>query len=124
VQELGVERHITFHPPVPNNELPSYVRAADCVIAPSLCEGFGFAVAEASALEVTIVASNVDAIPELVSGKWILVEPGDPLALANGIIDAYHGRYIKTPVKRFPLEATIENYLKLYYDLHASKRGL
>lgn len=111
---LGVEGHITFLRPVPREDLPSYVAAADCVIVPSLSEGFGFAVAEASAMGKIVVASNVDSIPEVVSGKWVLFEAGNASSLAEAVMQAYHGRYNLTRLRRFALAANIQNYLNTY----------
>ncbi len=114
---LKVSEHITFLHSVPREELPKFVKAADCVIVPSLSEGFGFAVAEASAMDRIVVASDVDSIPEVVSGKWILFRAGDAMDLARAIVDAYNGRYARGKLKKFKLEDNIENYLSLYSRL-------
>jgi glycosyltransferase involved in cell wall biosynthesis len=44
---------------------------------------------EALALEVPVVASDVCGLPEVVKPPWgVLVPPGDPRALADGIVEA------------------------------------
>ncbi|MBC8488273.1 MAG: GT4 family glycosyltransferase PelF [Bacteroidetes bacterium] len=60
----------------------------DLFVLPSLWEGFGLSIVEAMAAGKTVVATNVDAIPEVVSDgeTGILVPPKDPNALANAII--------------------------------------
>jgi len=57
---------------VSRSELPSYIAASDCIVVPSLSEGFGFAAAESCAMGKLIVASNVASLPEVVSGKFYL----------------------------------------------------
>ena len=59
------------------SELQSYIAASDCIVVPSLSESFGFAAAEACAMGKPIVASNVASLPEVVSARFILIEPGD-----------------------------------------------
>ena len=113
-QKLGVSGSITFLQPVPRDELPSTVAAADCVVVPSLSEGFGFAVAEACAIGKIVVASNTDSIPEVVSGKWLLFDAGSPLKLAEAVVDVYYGRYHRTRLRRFSIKQNIKNYLKAY----------
>lgn len=113
-QELNVMGHITFLGPVPRTELPSYLLMVDEVIVPSLSEGFGFTVAEASAMGCVVVASNIDSISEVVSGKFVLFTPGSPVALAKAVLDAHNEKYQKKPLRKFELEENITSYLNAY----------
>ena len=112
--QLGMRDHVLFLSPRPRRELPAYVAMADCVVVPSLSEGFGFAVAEACAIGKIVVASNTDSIPEVVSGKWLLFDAGSPLKLAEAVVDVYYGRYHRTRLRRFSIKQNIKNYLKAY----------
>ena len=117
IKELGVKDNVILHDPVSHKELPSYVKTADCVVVPSLAEGFGFTAAEACAMGKPVVASNTTSLPEVVSGKYVLVKPRSPEGIASGVEMAYNKKYIKTKLKKFLAEDNIKNYLKLYKEL-------
>lgn len=85
----------------------------DMLILPSISEGFGFVLLEATCYEMPIVATNVGGIPEVLGNlkNGIIVEPKDSEAIANAI-----DFFIKNPkeVKNYS-EKGIEN-LKLHYN--------
>ncbi|MBU1622047.1 MAG: glycosyltransferase family 4 protein, partial [Nanoarchaeota archaeon] len=85
IKKLKIENQIILHNPVNYQELPRYIKAADCVIVPSLAEGFGFSAAEACAMNVPIIASNTTSLPEVVSGKYILVPSKNSKAIAQAV---------------------------------------
>ncbi len=114
IKKLMMENHVILHNPVPWSELPAYVKAADCVVVPSLAEGFGFSAAESCAMGKAVVATYAGSLPEVVSGKYVLVDPKSASALAQGIIDVYHGKVSIAPLKKFELERNIQLYIELY----------
>ena len=61
----------------------------DALIVPSLWEGFGLVTLEAMALSKPIVASNVSALPEIISHDetGLLVPLADSAALADSILN-------------------------------------
>jgi glycosyltransferase involved in cell wall biosynthesis len=74
--------------------LPGYVSDADklalltgssAFLYPSRYEGFGMPVLEAMACGTPVIASDVAALPELVDGAGVLVDPADPDHLAERI---------------------------------------
>ena len=69
-------------------ETLSIVKASDIFVMPSRYEGTPIALLEAAALARPIVASATGGIPELVSHEEhaFLVPPGDPSALAEGLL--------------------------------------
>lgn len=101
---------------VARENLPDYLLAADCVVVPSITEGFGFCVAEACAMGCPVVASNTTSIPEVVSGRYALVEPMDPSSIAEGIVAVSRGEGQTSPQKRFPWAKTVREYLDLYEE--------
>jgi glycosyltransferase involved in cell wall biosynthesis len=58
---------------------------AEALAYPSLYEGFGLPVLEAMACGAPVLASDVAALPELVDGAGVLVDPADPDAIAAGL---------------------------------------
>jgi glycosyltransferase involved in cell wall biosynthesis len=75
-------------------------RACDLFCLPSVQEGFGIVLLEAMAAGKAIVASRAAAIPE-VAPHGLLVEPGNPEALAAAIEELY-----RSPAKRVELGRT------------------
>jgi glycosyltransferase involved in cell wall biosynthesis len=65
--------------------LPAVYHAASLFVFPSLYEGFGLPLLEAMAARLPVVASNRSAIPEVVGGAGLLVDPLDVAALASAI---------------------------------------
>jgi glycosyltransferase involved in cell wall biosynthesis len=117
VDELGVEDSVTILDPVDREVLPEFVGSADCVVVPSLSEGFGFTAAEACALEVPVVATTAGALPEVVSGEHRLVEPCDERALADGIVDVYEGNADWRPKREFAWDRAVDEYVEIYRGL-------
>lgn len=117
IRKLGVEDRVVLHDPVPYKKLPSYVKAADCVVVPSLSEGFGFAAAEACAMGKPVVASNTASLPEVVSGKYVLVKPKSSDGIGKGVEMIYNNKCVKTKLKKFEVKDNIKNYLDVYKKL-------
>ena len=63
------------------------IRACDVVVVPSRWEGFGLVALEAMRAGKALVASRVDALPELIDHEvtGLLVRPADPVALAAAL---------------------------------------
>ncbi len=122
IKELEIENKVLLLDPVPHKQLPKYIRAADCVVVPSLSEGFGYSAAEACALGVPVVATNTTSLPEVVSGKYILVSPKSSEEIATAVERVHQGKYEKSPLKRFPLENNINGYMKIYRELIGPKK--
>ncbi|MFC1992229.1 glycosyltransferase family 4 protein [Chloroflexota bacterium] len=116
-KQLKIEDKIILLKPVPRNELPNYIAAADCVVIPSLAEGFGFTTAEACAMGKPVVATDVGSLPEVVSGKHVLVEPRNPEAIAKGVVRIYNGEVEDTDKKVFSWDKCIREYLQVYNEV-------
>jgi glycosyltransferase involved in cell wall biosynthesis len=112
-RELGIAGLVEIRSDVPYAEMPSLYRRASCLVLASLPvwfweEQFGMVLAEALASGLPIAAATSGAIPEVLrgqaptfaSGDWpalarILADgplarnPGERVAYADGILDAY-----------------------------------
>lgn len=90
-ETIGVGHHVIFTGAVDHDVVPEYVAAADVAVA---CFADTAQVATKSPLKVceylaagkAIVASRVGEVPRMVGDAGILVPPGDPAELAQGII--------------------------------------
>jgi glycosyltransferase involved in cell wall biosynthesis len=67
---------------VPDDERNALYSGARLLVLPSFEEGFGLPVLEAMALGVPVVASDRGALPEVLGGAGLLVDPSDPGGLA------------------------------------------
>lgn len=77
VDELGVADRVHFLGYVPAADLVPLYAAAECVLVPSLYEGFGFSVLEAMACGTPVICSNVSSLPEIAGNAALLLD--DPL---------------------------------------------
>ncbi|MGH8936853.1 MAG: glycosyltransferase [Acidimicrobiia bacterium] len=80
----------------------SFVAAADVFVNPADVEGLPVAVLEAMALERPVVATAVGGVPAVIADgtTGLLVEPGDPRALAAGMARLLRDRPLATRLGR------------------------
>ncbi|KKR86828.1 MAG: Glycosyl transferase group 1 [Candidatus Woesebacteria bacterium GW2011_GWB1_41_10] len=84
-EELGLSKNIIFTGFVPDKDKPVLIAGAKVFVIPSFWEGFGLDVLSAMAVGTPVVAANVASLPEVVGNAGILVDPGDPKSIAQGI---------------------------------------
>ena len=117
VRKWGLEGNVIIKNSVSYSELPAYILGANCVVVPSLSEGFGLSCAEACAMGVPVVANNVDSLPEVVSGKFRLStmeHHNRYYPLAKNIIAVLSGKYTETPLKKFEWSECVDKYEELF----------
>ena len=85
----GVGELVSYAPYLPTDRLAAIVGGARAVVLPSLSDSAGLAAIEALACGTPVVASAVGALPELVAGAGILVEPRDARRLAIALAAAW-----------------------------------
>jgi glycosyltransferase involved in cell wall biosynthesis len=106
----------------------SFLRESDVFVLPSYFEALPVALLEAMARGVPVIATRVGGIPDVIEDgvNGLLVDPGQPEALARAIIamltdDALRTRLreaARTHVrKRYSTEAVIEDLAALYREL-------
>lgn len=84
--------------PLPQEEVAKLLPTAQCYVQPSVVtasgkmEGIPVSLMEAAACTLTVVASSLSGIPELVrpGETGYLVPPADPAALADTLAEIYH----------------------------------
>jgi glycosyltransferase involved in cell wall biosynthesis/GT2 family glycosyltransferase len=91
-EQLGIADRVRFAGHL-SSELPEFYRGLDVIVIPSLptpswLEQFCRVAVEAMASGVPVVASRSGAIPDVVSGAGILVEPGNPKQFRNAVAEA------------------------------------
>ncbi|GAB3891406.1 glycosyltransferase family 4 protein [Spirosoma agri] len=103
-------------------DLFAYLQSVDCVVIPSLAEGFGYAAIEACRLAKSVVATKAGSIPEVVSGNVYLVTPANSSALAQGIIDSRNQTTSQQAAHLFTNEATLALHVQVYETLLGKRR--
>jgi D-inositol-3-phosphate glycosyltransferase len=104
-------------PPMSREMLAAYISAADCVVIPSLSEGFGFCAREACNANKIVVATNSGSLPEVISGEHVFVDAGSTHALVEGCVKAYKREVANAPAKNFNWEKTVQACLELYKEI-------
>jgi glycosyltransferase involved in cell wall biosynthesis len=72
---------------VRDEQLVELYRGADCLVFPSLYEGFGFPVLEAMACGTPVVCAHRTSLPEVAGDAAVLVDPDDTSAFAAALAD-------------------------------------
>jgi glycosyltransferase involved in cell wall biosynthesis len=110
-------KYVILHDPVPYKDLPSYIKGVDCVVVPSVTEGFGFTTAEACAMGVPVVASFTHSIPEVISGNYRLFTPCNHKAITEAVVGVFNGNYFKGQLYKFTWEDCVNKYDELLRSL-------
>lgn len=85
--ELGLGELLIWAGSRPYRDMPDVYNALDLLCLPSHSEGLPNVIAEAMACGVPCVATEVGGVPEIMGNLGITVPPGDPSALARGILE-------------------------------------
>ena len=122
IKNLIRQLHLTSEdikiiPSVPYNELGYYIKIADCVVIPSVSEGFGYAALEGIAMAKPVVVSDAGSLPEVVSGKYQIFKNKDYTELAEKVINIAHRKYQHRKKRYFGWEDSVNSYLKAYQSL-------
>ncbi len=126
VKALGVSD--CFHFLGGSKDLVQQLQEADVFVLPSRSEGFSNAIIEAMAASVPVVATdvggNAEAVQDGISG--IIVPPGDPKALAEGIAKVLRDPVLagqmgrasrKSAMERFTTESMMARITRAYSKL-------
>lgn len=99
---------------------------ADVVVLPSLTEGMSNSIMEAMAAGRPVVATDVGGAAELLDDRGVLVPPGDPVALSEGIAHVLDDRELAAGLgararewarKNLGLDVMADEHLALYRRL-------
>lgn len=116
IEEKGLRHKIILLGQLPDAK--KYLPAFDIFVLPSVKEGFPWALAEAMAAKLPVIATGVGAVPEIIeNGKnGFIVEPGKPDQIAEKIKQILSDGHLKqelgiqahqTVLFKFPLEKMV-----------------
>lgn len=117
VQEYDISSHITFHHNLKREDLFSLIISSDCTVVPSYSEGFGYTALESVALGMPVIVSPNGSLPEVISGKHIVMESFDANGLVSAMQAAKRGEYNIRINQEFTLEKSVNAYLDMYKSL-------
>ncbi len=118
----GISERIHFTGFVPDEMVLNLYNACDLFVFPSFYEGFGLPALEAMACGRAVVTSRVSALPEVVDGAAILVDPYSIEELARAMSDILvdselRGRFERLGIRRaaqFKWQDTAKGTLEVY----------
>lgn len=126
VKDLHIERNMEFLGFIPEEELNRWYNRVQCVIVPSVFEGFGLTVVEAMAAGTAVIATNVDSLRDLVEHDvdGYLVDYGDSIALGDAIVSllgdedkrvSFVEKGIEKVERRYRWDSILEAFMKEVY---------
>ncbi len=97
---------------IPNNEIPTYLAAADIVVVPSIVEASSISVLEAMAMKLPIVASDIPGIREITNfgENCVLVPSKDPKSIAEGILRLLNSKEESEKLANSGYQEVLQNY--------------
>ena len=125
VVKKGLERQVVSIEWLPQDKLVNLFSCVDCLLFPSLYEGFGWPPIEAMACGTPVVTSNVASLPESVGDAALMAAPDDDLNLALAVKSLLNdeetrGIYVSrglANVKRFSWSRCAEQVLDVYKNI-------
>lgn len=131
VQSLKLEKDVLFLGQ--RDDIPKVIKAFDIFVCSSLTEGISYALIEAMAVELPIVATDVGGNSNVINKETgILIPPRSPERLADAIIYLIKNPELRTKMgkagrrrveEKFSLDRMVDEYEKLYEKCLA-ERGL
>jgi glycosyltransferase involved in cell wall biosynthesis len=111
-QGIGLGKSVIFAGPVPHDDLPPYYAMCDVLAVPSTYENLGLAPLEAMSMERPVVASDTGGLPEVVENfkTGLLVPPGNPSALAQGLLAVVRNEDLARRLGREGRRAVLEKF--------------
>lgn len=123
VKELNIQDHVLFHPSV--EDTSEILGAMDIFCVPSLKEGLGLSILEASISGIPVVAASVGGIGEIITHNktGILIPSSDPSAIKEAIINLIDDSGLRNSItenafslvkEKFSLAEMVSKTIKVY----------
>lgn len=128
ITETGQQNHIHLIGFADDDDLPALYSGAECVVFPSLYEGFGFPVLEGMACGTPVVTSNISSLPEVAGNAALLVDPYNIEAIADAIRRILDDSNLRknliehgiVQAAKFTWEKSAQQLCQIYNDILAS----
>jgi glycosyltransferase involved in cell wall biosynthesis len=131
VHSHQLHKYVRFLGYLPEATLAAMYRLAGVFVFPSLYEGFGLPPLEAMASGTPVVTSNVSSLPEVAGGAAILVDPYDPVSIADGIARILGDPALRADLrqkglaraKEFSWETSVRRVREIYQEVAGRGAG-
>jgi glycosyltransferase involved in cell wall biosynthesis len=103
VERAGLKDRIRFHGYREDTE--TFLLSCDCFLFPSRSEGAGLTLMTALAMGVPVLASDIPAVREMITGGTLLVRPGDVEGwkkVLSGVVSRRHLSEVSPPARIWP----------------------
>jgi glycosyltransferase involved in cell wall biosynthesis len=125
VHQHQLHKYVRFLGYLPEATLAVMYRLAGVFVFPSLYEGFGLPPLEAMASGTPVVTSNVSSLPEVAGDAAVLVDPYDPVAIADGIYTVLTDEAIRRDLRQkgiarasqFSWEQSVRRVREIYKEV-------
>jgi len=114
IKKHHLEDYISLQHHLSSEALVAELKHSDCVVVPSYSEGFCYVAAESIALGIPVISSDKKALKEVISGKYIKMNEFSANGLWEAIKKAMNNEWENTPIKKFELKNTVQQYIDLY----------
>ena len=124
--EYSVEKEVININYLASNQMPFIYSAVDCLLFPSLYEGFGLPPIEAMACGTPVVCSNVASLPESAGDAALYCEPEDVHGLAEATESVLTDESLRkgmvdkgfVHIKRFDWTENAKQVMNIYQSIH------
>lgn len=93
---------------IPFAELPLVYNLASLFLYPSLRESFGMPIIEAMACGIPVITSNTSSMPEVAGEAAILIDPAEPIAIAEAMQQILNNTILQKEMKEAGLRRAAE----------------
>lgn len=128
ISSLGLESEVILTQYIPKADMPLLLNGAECMVFPSLHEGFGLSVLEAMACGCPVITSGTSSLPEVIGDAGELVDPYDTEQIAGAMEKVLadpelRAKMSKAGIKRagkFNWEQTAKETLEVFENVFRS----
>jgi glycosyltransferase involved in cell wall biosynthesis len=114
IETLGLNPYVKLYHELEKDELMCKIKKSNVVVIPSYSEGFCYAAVETIALGVPIISSDMGALKEVVSGKYIKLKSNTVNEMFQALCDAKDEKWVHEPIKKFELSTQITKTIEFY----------
>ncbi len=99
IEKFNLKDDVIFPGYVTDKELRYFYNLTEVFVFPSFYEGFGFPIVEALSCGAAVVTSNVSSCPEIARDAALTVDPYNPNAIAQTIIQVMEDRDLRESLR-------------------------
>ncbi len=130
-ESLGLKDRVRFAGWLSDADLGALYRACDAFVFPSLYEGFGMPPLEAMRFGAPVVSSNRTSLPEVLGDAAVYIDPEDPKALEDAVVDVLTDRDLAARMREagprraahFSAADAARGYVDVYREVLAPRRS-